>query len=1024
MKCYIIAQILDSNSKALLGYRLFDADSQKGEIMDVALQNIKKVLEKDPTLIKNAKLIAGTINGTNGKLERYAKIDSNGNLISGEKSPLVVINKIENIGYTVVDFKGQQIKMSNEKAVEYAKTNGIANGKVVEQDNIEFISSITDSYEVIKLPTSKVGNTGKVNIPIRIGSDAASVAKNTANDIETEMAYNDVFSVMSNEQRSVLKQYYTWYTVDCYKKMAKNVRLNLAPGKAEKLAQLRGIDKWEFAGINDSYLSGNFKAHCELGHRLRYEYFAIPEGVLDKDYKVRSNRVRAGLSRTNGQKDAVQELRDAGAIVFGETCAGDFFHISPEDMKKLVKTRKTMSDEIELMSNIITNSLEQDYIKKVKLLYQVIQKLGNPENMRAAFGDNVAFTLLAFMKTNMPFPMSLVILASEKIREDMESFWTKVFPEYSSLITRMLKARESTENSPYALSAGGNLIWYISNFAIEGKYQYDPLTDNDGIRKDIGRYNKETREERTAIVNSLILGTSVNVTYLNNIETIESYLKVINYLTEMSKIIEVKFKEKQLNSKYTITNYYKTLESSLSTYSSNVEKHDKLKQLTDENKKMLSLFASAFSSIKEYATGFKIYEKYYTNRYTHSRRPSFRVLYVADYMTRLNAWKNISEISLAIDEMKLSKDSIVDTVLNYEADKIKDELEAERKKDRYYIFKINISDKTSKFDEDRLIAAKLDYITNSEFLRAMEKGTYYGVNANEVDEESKLLETDVIASYEEVNKSTYESYIETIEYNRKRARRIKAQQEEADRLEKERIEKLAEEQRKREEEQSRLEQENEAKLDKLRELINKYIGSNDYYGIRTAKAILDSGIRYDKMMPKQRWRINKTLEELTELENNNGTNIDYDLDSVISKESDSSNNSADSSIKDQSDVKTDTIADESSTIEKDKVSIEIKETTKTEEKEPEKTTEEVETKKSKTSVNEENIKGLNDAEAEKAIRCLLGNVNIKEEKDSNIAFATKVALTVSRYGSLSEKQKNFLMKGYNQYLEKYGESGC
>ena len=335
--------------------------------------------------------------------------------------------------------------------------------------------------------------------------------------------------------------------------MAKNVRLDLAPGKAEKLAQLRGIDKWEFAGINDSYMEGNFKAHCELGHRLRYEYFAIPEGVLDENHNIRTKDRVVGF-RT--RRDTVQDLRDAGAIVFGETCAGDFFHISPEDMKKLVKTRKTMSDEIELMSNILANHLEESYKSKCKLLYQIIAKLGNTENVIKVFGENVGYTLLAFIKAAMPFPMSLVIIAAEQARKDLSNFYITVFPEYKKVINMMLNSKAEDDKGTevgygQSLVAGGNLLWFIAEYTLEGDYQYDPTTDEESIRKDIGRYNKDTRAKREAEQRSLILGTSVNVKILKDIKTIENYLKSAEFYLEIAKETAIYFNaHKELVNKY------------------------------------------------------------------------------------------------------------------------------------------------------------------------------------------------------------------------------------------------------------------------------------------------------------------------------------------------------------------------------------------------------------------------------------------------------------------------------------------
>ena len=45
---------------------------------------------------------------------------------------------------------------------------------------------------------------------------------------------------------------------------------------------------------------------------------------------------------------------------------------------------------------------------------------------------------------------------------------------------------------------------------------------------------------------------------------------------------------------------------------------------------------------------------------------------------------------------------------------------------------------------------------------------------------------------------------------------------------------------------------------------------------------------------------------------------------------------------------------------------------------------------------------------------LIRKVNLKTEKDNELAFACKVALTASRTGKVSEKQLKYLEKGYNK----------
>ena len=981
MKCFIIAQVVDSYNK-VMGYKLFDSDA--GDTMVVDLNQIKTVLTKQPELIQNARLVNGMLSGTNGKLDRYPRVNKNGALVSGDKSPLVVLNKIDNVGYTVVDFKGQTARISNEKAVEYAKEHGIANGKVVTQDSIEFISSISGEYDTVKLAPSKAGANTRVNIPIRIGGDAASVAKHTAEDIQTEMEYNDVFQAMSMEQRSVLKQYYTWYTVDAYQKMAKNVRLNLAPGKAEKLAQLRGTDKWEFAGINDSYMEGNFKAHCELGHRLRYEYFAIPEGVLDENHSVKTYD---RINYRRAKRDTVQELREAGAIVFGEQCAGDFFNISPEDMKKLVKIRTTMSDEISLMSNILTNHLEESYKSKCKLLYQVIAKLGNTENVIKAFGDNVGYTLLAFMKAAMPFPMSLVILAADQARKDKETFYTTVFPEYKDIIKVMLNAGKDTINSPNALAAGGCLLEFIAEYTLEGDYQYDPTTDEQGIRKDIGRYNKDTRAKRDAEVTSFILNTSVNVKILKDIQVLLNYFKAFSFYYKVAGAAQLVYANTSvLNTEYNKINKLAKMLGNDAT-SNTTREADKEKYDIDYDDVAIAMFISSVSFMKNETESFYPYREY-GKYFSYCRNGVFETIKTTSYtystFRRVEMWKNIEAIAAGIDELVNAGEtpkSIVEKALNPIIAKKEKLLEEEKTKPRYVKFDLTLETKDSKYDVDYYAVAKLDYITFKEIEKAsLNNNTTYGVNTNETGDKSILLHVGEYKNMYEITESDYNYYIDNIDRNRERHQVQLEIAERNKKAEEERILALAEKQRKEAEEAAKREMENEAKLDKLKKLISEYSGDKREYGIQTAQAILEQGVVYSKLSPKQRWRIDKTLKDLE----NQSNVVTYDLAGF--------NPTA-----------------QAEQTQKDKAQ-------EAKDKAPE--TEDKAQDAKATNLNEENLKALNDKEAEDAIRLLLGNVNIKTEQDNNIAFSAKVALTLNNTGKMSDKQKTYLMKGYEKLKER------
>lgn len=849
MKIFLIAQIIESNK--VWGCRLLDVDESK--VSDYPISSVKSVLNNPATasIIQNVKLVNGELTGTNGQLSRYPKITRTGMLISlhGE-SPLIVINKIDDIGYTVADFNGKIKKMKNSDVVEYAKNFGIANGKVVIQDNVEYVSSISDSYEQISMSPSKTGARSKVNISIHMGEDSGAIARHTENEINTELQYSDVFSAMSPEQRAVLKHYYTWYTVDTYKKLAKNVRLNLAPGKAEKLAQLRGIDKWKFAGVNDSYLEGRFNAKCELGHSLRYEYFAIPEDETE-DLSARTRDWHNYAFRTT--RGAQDELRDRGAIVFGETCAGDFFNIAPEDMKKLVKVRKQMSEEIELLADIITNKMESLYMKKAEFLYTVLREMGSGESIVNAFGDKVGYTLMAFIKVKLPFPKSLVILAGEQARNNIDSFYTEGFSIGKNLINSITS---DVESNNIAYKNAKQLLKYVVDFTIEGEYQYDPINDKDNTRRDIGAYNKQTRYERAYLLKQIKSGTMVgeDKSYCNIKKWIDLVASAINRCTVLekyidnSKLIQAKFVDGVSPARFT------NLINNFTEDPDKVENTEDIDYLNYVNS-VLS-FSRKYSNMNYFTNKTQVYSTRYRSRGYHKSLESLVELY-----TKMSY---ISDDEIISRSIKLYENSIEEEIKKKEEEML---MTPE-------YFKVTLNEDSEHFNQYNGYSVLIECTGQSKYsIRQLYEGTleqeckfnaYSGPFKTDTEISSKEITAD------ELNQLGYFEYKRLKEEFDSKYRFAKLEeQREKERAEEELRRKQLEEEKRKKEEQERIEAEQQAKAfeadEKMQKLKKLLEDNNDKvvdYGIDVAKNILNKGIPYNKLSPKQQWRVDDTISKL------------------------------------------------------------------------------------------------------------------------------------------------------------------
>ena len=143
MQLIAIARIVENDN--LIGLVMLDKDTN--EVKGVTEQSIVLALMGNKVSIENIGLNSGRLIGTNGSIDRLPCVDKHMKLVG--KSPLVILNTIDDLGYTVSDYKGTVINLQTSNAIAYAKQNGISNGKIVTKDNKEFISSINGTYDNI-----------------------------------------------------------------------------------------------------------------------------------------------------------------------------------------------------------------------------------------------------------------------------------------------------------------------------------------------------------------------------------------------------------------------------------------------------------------------------------------------------------------------------------------------------------------------------------------------------------------------------------------------------------------------------------------------------------------------------------------------------------------------------------------------------------------------------------------------------------------------------------------------------------
>ncbi len=188
-----------SDNFETIGFRLLDTLSK--QVKDVPIKSIRKALLQGKVKIDNLKIEDGTVVGYNGDISRLPKIV---NGILNESSPLIIINKIADIGFTVADFKGDIKKWKSEDVIRYATYNGISNGKVVYKDGKRYISAIEGEYQ-------NISNADLSEEEIKIVNSKLSMLYNVVKSYAycTIVSKDNLLGVISNNGKLITEYKYT-----------------------------------------------------------------------------------------------------------------------------------------------------------------------------------------------------------------------------------------------------------------------------------------------------------------------------------------------------------------------------------------------------------------------------------------------------------------------------------------------------------------------------------------------------------------------------------------------------------------------------------------------------------------------------------------------------------------------------------------------------------------------------------------------------------------------------------------------
>ena len=150
------------NAKGIAGFRLLSI-GQNGnlQIKDVPYNMVLDTMRSGKVEINNLEIENGVLKGSNGSIDRYGTV--------GKTQSLVILKEKHDkngnfVGYFCSDSMGHTKDISESEAISFAEKLGIANGKVVtNEQSVKHISSIKGTYKVEVDTNSKIVPSNQQN---------------------------------------------------------------------------------------------------------------------------------------------------------------------------------------------------------------------------------------------------------------------------------------------------------------------------------------------------------------------------------------------------------------------------------------------------------------------------------------------------------------------------------------------------------------------------------------------------------------------------------------------------------------------------------------------------------------------------------------------------------------------------------------------------------------------------------------------------------------------------------------------
>ena len=318
-----------------------------------------------------------------------------------------------------------------------------------------------------------------------------------------------LYSFLTQEQVTVLKRYYLWYSQRIFTDAQKDPTLGMKDKKRlqEKRANLDQLRNtgglWHYAGFVDTgYFGGG---ECTLGHTLRYLHLAWDVTVSDIETAF------FGEMYDSNFEDAINSNN---CIIFGIKCIADFFEVDSECIKALQRAQREALRDMAALCEFYENGVSDEVNKEFTLMDELMDAISGYDVKMLMFGGgetiipkSITQFYLQFRKEGMIPPKSLI----QELRDNFVG-WTghkfvgelhhpnkSVF--YKNLKLLYPKAKDVltiAETSTLYTLAFSHYAEALFLYKICGAYEYDAEKN-----KDEGGRSKQVKYELSSLYRTI-----------------------------------------------------------------------------------------------------------------------------------------------------------------------------------------------------------------------------------------------------------------------------------------------------------------------------------------------------------------------------------------------------------------------------------------------------------------------------------------------------------------------------------------